>query len=189
MSRLKTSVGNWKFEWKTAPRGSQGTVFVDFESGDHVKGSLELKWKRDADGLWLLLPHGLFGFDLKRDFDDSDLKIYDVSQRSDSAEWVGILSSYEGGGSLSSAASGQGGREGKAKKSRVRAQMPGKIIRILVKKGQLLEKDQPMILMEAMKMENEIRASHEGLVSEIKVVEGQAVESGADLILMENSSV
>jgi 3-methylcrotonyl-CoA carboxylase alpha subunit len=63
--------------------------------------------------------------------------------------------------------------------------MPGKIVRILVQAGAQVEKGQPLLVMEAMKMENEIRAAGAGKVSAVKVIEGQAVETGADLMLIE----
>ena len=67
------------------------------------------------------------------------------------------------------------------KSARVRAQMPGKILRISVKIGEVVEKGQTLMVMEAMKMENEIRATQSGLIDQVKVSEGQAVETGADL--------
>lgn len=65
----------------------------------------------------------------------------------------------------------------------VYAKMPGKIVKILAKKGDLIEKGQSVIVMEAMKMENEIRAPISGSISAVHVGEGQAVETGS--LLME----
>ena len=65
----------------------------------------------------------------------------------------------------------------------VYAKMPGKIVKILAKVGDRVEKGSPVIVMEAMKMENEIRAPLTGEVVVIMVKEGQAVETGT--ILME----
>lgn len=65
----------------------------------------------------------------------------------------------------------------------VYAKMPGKIVKILAKVGDQVEKGNPVIVMEAMKMENEIRAALTGEVVNIMVKEGQAVETGT--ILME----
>jgi biotin carboxyl carrier protein len=48
-----------------------------------------------------------------------------------------------------------------------------------------VERGQPLLVMEAMKMENEIRASQAGKVIAVKVSEGQAVETGADLMNLE----
>ncbi|MFN7685823.1 MAG: biotin/lipoyl-containing protein, partial [Oligoflexia bacterium] len=65
---------------------------------------------------------------------------------------------------------------------RVRAQMPGKIVKVMVAQGQTVEKDQILLVMEAMKMENPIKASQAGVVVKVTVTEGQAVETGADLM-------
>ena len=54
----------------------------------------------------------------------------------------------------------------------------------VLKEGQEVKAGQELVVIEAMKMENEIRASAAGKVEAVKVTEGQAVESGADLILM-----
>ncbi len=62
------------------------------------------------------------------------------------------------------------------------AKMPGKISKILVKEGDIVEKGTPLLVMEAMKMENEIRASLSGTVKSLRVKEGQAIESGALLL-------
>ena len=74
--------------------------------------------------------------------------------------------------------SGGGGPE------RVLAPMPGKIVRVLVKAGQLVQRRQPLIVIEAMKMENELRATQEGAVAELLVVEGQSVDAGALLLVV-----
>ena len=68
------------------------------------------------------------------------------------------------------------------------AGMPGKIVDIFVKPGQEVAAKQPLLIMEAMKMENEMRSSREGVVKEILVSKGQSVESGAVLIVFEKQS-
>ncbi len=60
--------------------------------------------------------------------------------------------------------------------------MPGKIIKIFVKPGDLLKKDDPIFIIEAMKMENEIRAAQDATVKEVMVTEGSAVSAGTVLI-------
>jgi biotin carboxyl carrier protein len=69
--------------------------------------------------------------------------------------------------------------------ARVNAPMPGKIVRVAAAAGQQVEAGECLIVMEAMKMENEIRAPRAGRVKEVLVKDGQAVESGALLILVE----
>lgn len=66
--------------------------------------------------------------------------------------------------------------------NQVRAKMPGKIVKILVREDQPIGPGDPVLVMEAMKMENEIRATAAGVISKIHVTEGQAVESNALLI-------
>ena len=63
--------------------------------------------------------------------------------------------------------------------------MPGKIIEIFVKEGDIVKANKPLMIMEAMKMENEMRASRDVKIKEIKVRQGDSVESGAVLIKFE----
>lgn len=64
--------------------------------------------------------------------------------------------------------------------------MPGKIVEVLVKDGDEVKADQPLLIMEAMKMENEIRSPREGKIKLVKVQKGQSVEAGATLISFES---
>jgi biotin carboxyl carrier protein len=67
---------------------------------------------------------------------------------------------------------------------RVVAPMPGKIVRVLVRTGEAVHARQPLIVIEAMKMENELRAAGDGTVAEIQVRDGQSVEAGALLAVI-----
>jgi pyruvate carboxylase subunit B len=60
--------------------------------------------------------------------------------------------------------------------------MPGLILRLEVKQGQAVKKNQLVMVMEAMKMENEIFAPCDGTVSAISVTQGQQVSSGDTLL-------
>lgn len=60
--------------------------------------------------------------------------------------------------------------------------MPGKIVKIFVRPGDQLKEGDPILIMEAMKMENEMRATSEVIVKEVLVKEGENVESGAELV-------
>jgi biotin carboxyl carrier protein len=68
---------------------------------------------------------------------------------------------------------------------RVLAPMPGKIVRILVKAGEAVKAKQGLVVVEAMKMENELRAARDGRVRELSVGEGQSVDAGAVLLVVE----
>jgi len=67
---------------------------------------------------------------------------------------------------------------------RVDAPMPGKIVRVLVKVGDEVAEGQGLVVVEAMKMENELRSPRAGKVVELHAVEGAAVESGAKLAVV-----
>jgi biotin carboxyl carrier protein len=64
----------------------------------------------------------------------------------------------------------------------VKALMPGRVVRILVAKGDTVRKGTGILILEAMKMENEIQAPADGTVDEVFVTPGQTVESGAELM-------
>ncbi len=75
--------------------------------------------------------------------------------------------------------------ESQAGVQRIRADMPGKVIRILVKPGERVECDQGLLVLEAMKMQNEIRAPKGGIVRELGVRAGGTVGSGDFLVSLE----
>jgi acetyl/propionyl-CoA carboxylase alpha subunit len=68
---------------------------------------------------------------------------------------------------------------------RLVAPMPGKVVRVLVKPGDAVQARQALVVVEAMKMENELRASREGTVTEIQAREGMSVEAGALLLVIQ----
>ena len=65
------------------------------------------------------------------------------------------------------------------------APMPGLVVRVAAAVGDLVQAGQALVVMEAMKMENELRASAPGRVKSILVAPGQAVEKGAVLVELE----
>jgi biotin carboxyl carrier protein len=69
---------------------------------------------------------------------------------------------------------------------RISAPMPGRVVRVLVSPGDAVAARQGLVIVEAMKMENELTASAAGRVAEVLVVEGQSVEAGRLLVRLEN---
>lgn len=65
--------------------------------------------------------------------------------------------------------------------------MPGKIVKILVQKGDVVKANQPILIMEAMKMENEMRAPIDTKIKEVLVKPGDSVESGQMMISFEKA--
>ncbi|HEY0512302.1 MAG TPA: biotin/lipoyl-containing protein [Thermoanaerobaculia bacterium] len=76
---------------------------------------------------------------------------------------------------------GQGGK----RRQRVDAYMPGRVTAVLVEEGAAVTRGQGIIVLEAMKMENEIRAEHDGTVTRIHVQPGQPVDMGNPLFDLE----
>ncbi|MCL5044168.1 MAG: biotin/lipoyl-binding protein, partial [Deltaproteobacteria bacterium] len=73
----------------------------------------------------------------------------------------------------------QGGRRARgAERAELRAMMPGRVVAVLVEPGTEVAAEQGLVVVEAMKMENELRAPRAGRVVEVKVSEGQTVEKG-----------
>ncbi len=68
---------------------------------------------------------------------------------------------------------------------RVTAPMPGKVVRVLVAAGDVVAPRQVLVVVEAMKMENELRALRAGTVSSVLAAEGQSVEAGTPLLVVE----
>lgn len=64
------------------------------------------------------------------------------------------------------------------------APMPGRIVRVLVKPHERVSARQPLVVVEAMKMENELRAGRSGLVREVLVAEGMSVDAGTPLVVI-----
>jgi biotin carboxyl carrier protein len=67
----------------------------------------------------------------------------------------------------------------------VLAPMPGKVVKILVKAGDQVKARQGLVVVEAMKMENELRSPKDGRVSDVLVAEGASVEAGRLLVVVE----
>ncbi len=75
-----------------------------------------------------------------------------------------------------------GQRTGHAAGGLIRAPMPGLVVRVEVEPGQRLDAGAGVVVLEAMKMENEIATPGPGVVKAVHVKEGQAVEKGAPLV-------
>jgi biotin carboxyl carrier protein len=84
--------------------------------------------------------------------------------------------SGRGGGERGAAAGGE---------QKVTAPMPGRVVRVLVAHGEAVEARQPVVVVEAMKMENELRSPKTGRVKDVAVEAGTSVEAGRVLVIIE----
>jgi biotin carboxyl carrier protein len=69
--------------------------------------------------------------------------------------------------------------------ARLTAPMPGRVVRVLAEEGREVGPGEGLVVIEAMKMENELKAPRKGRVHEVAVREGQAVEAGALLVVVD----
>jgi biotin carboxyl carrier protein len=78
-----------------------------------------------------------------------------------------------------------GGRAAATGPVMLRAPMPGRVVKLLVKAGDSVKAGQGVLVVEAMKMENELKAPRDGVVKQFHAAEGAAVEAGEDLARIE----
>ena len=83
---------------------------------------------------------------------------------------------------LRGAVSGGGEQGGRAQ---VKAPMPGKVVRVLVEAGQAVEAGQGLVVVEAMKMQNELKSPKSGTVAELRAEPGSTVNAGDVLVVIE----
>lgn len=81
-------------------------------------------------------------------------------------------------------AGGAGGATAKGDKL-VTSPMPGRVLKVLVNEGDEIHAGKALVVVEAMKMENELAAAHDGKVKKVYVTAGTAVEGGAKLVELE----
>ena len=68
----------------------------------------------------------------------------------------------------------------------IRSPMPGKVVRVFVKPGDIVEAGQPLIVLSAMKMESEFKAGQRGVVKEVAVKEGDTVDNDQLLVVIDD---
>ena len=67
----------------------------------------------------------------------------------------------------------------------VKSPMPGTILAVNVTAGQSVKKGDVLVVLEAMKMENEIQAARDGVIASVAVTKGATVETGAVLVVLQ----
>lgn len=72
----------------------------------------------------------------------------------------------------------------KPQKKDIKTSMPGRIVKVFLKEGDKVKEDQAVLVLEAMKMQNEIVSTIEGKINEVRVKEGDLVESGDVLVVI-----
>ena len=67
----------------------------------------------------------------------------------------------------------------------VRAPMPGRVVRVFAEAGKRVKRGQTLVVLEAMKMQNEIPAPRDGVVREVAVVEGESITADRVVVVLE----
>ncbi len=168
---IQGKVGSKNLIWKNTPRGKSGESTVEIDGREIL-----VRWRRDDQGIWIETDRGVVGYDVRKSVNDDGQTEYLLHnrRREELISGVSFLKAGEEGDSS--------GAKKIKKGSKIKSQMPGKILRIHVKAGDTVKKGQSVMVMEAMKMENEIKSAQDGVVKEVKVAEGHAVETGAELM-------
>jgi biotin carboxyl carrier protein len=80
-----------------------------------------------------------------------------------------------------------GGGDHRRRPGVLKAPMPGLVVRVQVQPGEQVEAGAPLVVLEAMKMENELKAAAPGVVKAVRVTPGEAVEKGQVLVEYEDN--
>lgn len=116
---------------------------------------------------------------------DTSMMAVQVDYRPFTVEIDGRLTSGPAPRERKAAGAAAGGATAAAVKGGVTAQIAGRVLSVKVKVGDTVEKGDLLLLLEAMKMENEIKAPSGGVVKEIPVAEGARVSEGQVLVVIE----
>ena len=166
--KLTVTAGGREFQVTVNPNGNENTVLID---GVEVQIHLE---RIVGDTESLIVEGKSYLFNIGPDDDGYTMRWYGGETHCVvEDEHTRLLKQFAGTGS------------GGSGLKNVKAPMPGLVVKILTSPGSEVEKGDPLVVVEAMKMENEIGASAKGVVKEIKVNEKQAVEKGEIMIVLE----
>ena len=78
-----------------------------------------------------------------------------------------------------------GEKGAKPKKRDIKTSMPGRIVKVFLKEGEKVKEDQAVLVLEAMKMQNEIKSPQSGIITKINLAAGDSVEAGSLLFSVE----
>lgn len=141
-----------------------------------------------VDGVELLVLPAPGGRTLVREVDGAGQRLVTLDGQAfaGAASVAGVAAAVEVRTAQAEALAGAlGKRAGGASGSLLKAPMPGRVVRVLVAVGQAVERGAPVVIVEAMKMENEMHAPASGTVLKVHVAEGATVDAGQLLVELE----
>ena len=154
-------------------RRLDGDATVDNFANDASDGEISIDWRRPQPGIYSLLVGGA-SYEVFVEDEPDHLAVHLV-KRTFRVHAADIRRHRASGG-------GAAVLDGPI---RLVAPIPGRVVRVLVEPGQEVKRGEGIIVLEAMKMENELRAPRDGTIGVIEVNEGQGVEGGALLATIE----
>lgn len=162
--------------------GRTRTVTVERAKGGHFRVLLDGQ-AHDLD----VVRSGVYGLSVVTG-DDRVSRELQVTPSSARGEMLVTLGGRLISASINARQTGRGGGDAAAAtagEQPVIAPMPGRVVRVLVQAGDEVAARQGVVVVEAMKMENELRAPKAGRVKEVNVAPGTSVEAGRVLIVIE----
>jgi biotin carboxyl carrier protein len=137
--------------------------------------AIDLDWSTPEPGVYSLIIEG-HSYDVHVDEDSADEEQLEVHLLSHA------LSLRASDARKRRVAKNADGPDGPVQ---VTAPMPGRVVKLLAPEGTAVTRGDGIIVLEAMKMENELKAPRDGVVASVRVEEGQGVEGGALLATIE----
>jgi biotin carboxyl carrier protein len=157
------------------PGGSFDVRLADTEGTGARTSGVPLEVDAKSAGGALTVRVGGRVYDLVLDGKAPTLSVYASGRRA----MVSVESAHQ-----RAAAKVRSGDRAGGNKGLIASPMPGKVVKVLVKEGDEVETGKPIVVVEAMKMENELVAETTGVVQKVYVQPGDAVEGGARLVLI-----
>lgn len=161
---LTARTGPLRREWQLQVDGTDHAVTVEAFEGNRV---LRLTHEGQTHTL-TILPGNRPGQPVRFLLDD---EYHELGVRDETDLLTDLLGGPDGGG---------GAEE-------LFSPMPGVIRKLLVQTGDSVEADQPLLILEAMKMENEVRSPRAGVVGRLHVAEGDTVAAGQELAVIDGT--
>ena len=174
--------------FEIALRGRSRTVSIE-RAGQAADGALRLRVS--VDGVSSLVDvqrSGEYGLSLVFPEAAAASATVHVAPGQAPGELLAYLAGRMAAVSVNASRTGRGAADtgaGAHGEQKIVAPMPGRVVRVLVAAGDHVEPRQPVIVVEAMKMENELRSPKAGRVTDVAVAAGTSVEAGRVLVVID----
>jgi biotin carboxyl carrier protein len=163
--------------------GRPRSVSVERTTGGHYHVVIDGK-AREVDGARV----GLFGLSLILDHDSGLSREVQVAPATGAGDLLVTLDGRVASAAINRRRTARGGADGGAAadgEQAILAPMPGRVVRVLVAPGDEVAARQGVVVVEAMKMENELRSPKAGRVKDVLVTPGTSVDAGRVLVIVE----